>query len=58
MIFHGNHLDSHENHALFLKLRKMLLNLSSAASVIGPLRVNNDLILIFLYFRGHHSEGI
>ena len=44
MIFHENHLladDSHEISYLlfFQKLGKMLQNLSSAAVVIGPLRV-------------------
>ena len=50
MIFHKNRLladDSHEIATLFFrKLGKMSKNLSSAAVVIGALRVNK--ILIFL----------
>ena len=47
MIFHENRLladDSHEISCLFfyLKFRKMLQNLSSAAVMIGVLRVNLD----------------
>ena len=45
MIFHENRLladDSHEYHSLYhRKLGKMYQNLSSAAVVIGALRVNN-----------------
>ena len=44
MIIHENRLladDSHEiAYLIFLKLGKMLLNLSSATVVIGALRVN------------------
>ena len=45
MIFHENRLladDSHEiSYLFFRKLGKMSQNLSSAAAVIGDLRVNN-----------------
>ena len=59
MIFHENRLladDSHEISylILFRKLRKMLQNVSSAAVVIGSLRVNmlfrKDYLLKFLLF--------
>ena len=51
MIFHENGLqadDSHEiPYLIFRKLRKMLQNLSSAAVVIGALRVKYLKILYF-----------
>ena len=50
MIFHENRLladDSHEYHTLFFqKLGRMSQNLSSAAVVIGALRVNLYISLI------------
>ena len=57
MVFHENRLladDSHEiSYLIFRKLRKMLQNLSSAAVVIGALRVNLvcSSFFIFLFFR-------
>ena len=50
MVFYENPLqadDSHEiSYLIFFKLRKMLLNLSSAAVMIGPLRVRRWLSLL------------
>ena len=59
MIFHENRLLADVSHEisyliLFRKLRKMLQNVSSAAVVIGALRVNmlfrKDYLLKFLLF--------
>ena len=46
MIFHENRLPTDDSHeisyfVLFIKLGKIAQNMSSAAVVIGPLRVNN-----------------
>ena len=61
MLFHENRLladDSHEiSYLIFCgKLGKMSQNLSSAAVVIGTLRVNNFLVIICRSFDNCYEE--